>query len=183
MPGRAQRQPLEPLVTLVLLAVAVLLGAGCGAGNDLNVIEGEPVDLGDLNYNVQLTRFLNPNDVEDAAYLVGQPKLPPGKKYLGVFVRIKNNGGADATIPTDFKIEDTEHNGYKPVASKSPFALDLGGKIAPGETVPANDTTAANGPIQGAMIPFVLRDASTENRPLELTIPSNGESGQVKLDI
>jgi hypothetical protein len=183
MPGRARRWSLKPFVALVSLVVAGLLGAGCGGGDDLNVKEGEPVDLGDLNYNVQLTRFLNPNDVEDTAYLVGAPTLPPGENYLGVFVKIKNTGDTDATIPTDFKITDTEHKVYKPVASKSPFALDLGGKIGPGETIPASDTTAANGPIQGAMIPFVLKDASTENRPLELTIPGNGETGQVKLDI
>jgi hypothetical protein len=34
------------------------------------------------------------------------------------------------------------------------------------------------------MVLFVIQDASTENRPLELEIPSSsGESGEVELDI
>ena len=43
-----------------------------------DVVEGEPLELGDLQYNVQLTRFLNPDDTEDAEYLVGQPPPTPG---------------------------------------------------------------------------------------------------------
>ena len=40
-----------------LLLVAALLVVGCGEEEGLDVAEGEPVELGELLYNVQLTRF------------------------------------------------------------------------------------------------------------------------------
>ena len=44
--------------------------SACGYSSDSKeVVEGEPVKLGELQYNVIFSRFLNPNDTEDAAYL------------------------------------------------------------------------------------------------------------------
>lgn len=40
-------------------------------------MEGEPVALGSLEYNVLFTRPLNIDDVEDSQYLVGQPDPIP----------------------------------------------------------------------------------------------------------
>ena len=37
-----------------------------------------------------ITRFLNPDDDEDAEYLVGQPAPAPGTSTSGVFMRIEN---------------------------------------------------------------------------------------------
>ena len=59
-------------VALVLGLVALLAGvplAGCGEeeGQDaLESAEGEPLELGDLIYNVAITRFLNPSLTSDA---------------------------------------------------------------------------------------------------------------------
>ena len=65
-----------------LLAVAVrprrLRRGRAEAGEPAEVVEGEPLELGELDYNVQITRFLNPDDAEDAEYLVGQPPRRPG---------------------------------------------------------------------------------------------------------
>jgi hypothetical protein len=173
------------LLAVAILSLAALVLAACGASNDeLNVKEGEPVTLGDLRYNVTITRFLNPSDEEDRAYLLGQPPQANDKLYLGVFMQIENEGDSPQTIPTGFKVTDTQHNEYLPVKSRSAFALDLGGPIPPNGEVPELETAAARGPIEGGMVLFVIQDASTENRPLELEIPSSsGESGEVELDI
>ncbi len=74
------RRLVLPLLAALLLLAAVAVGAaGCGYSSDSkDVVEGEPVKLGDVKYNVVFSRFLNPNDTEDAAYLVGQPKPPVG---------------------------------------------------------------------------------------------------------
>jgi hypothetical protein len=169
---------------LAALAAAVLLLTACGEDEEeTHVIEGEPVELGELSYNVGFTRFLNPEDPEDAEYLVGEPEPPPGEQYLGVFMTVENEGDATAELPEAFEVTDTTGTSYEAIESESPFALELGGELAGGEELPAPDTTAANGPIKGSMALFLVPDAATENRPLELEIASPSGDGTVELDI
>ena len=89
--------------------------------------------LGELLYNVQISRFLNPRDPEDEAYLAGQPPPPNDKLYLGVFMLIENEGDTPQEVPSEFTVVDTEGTEFEPLPSRSLFALELGG------TVPAND--------------------------------------------
>jgi hypothetical protein len=56
-------------VVLALAAAAMFVLAACGEEEETEVIEGEPVELGDVSYNVVTTRFLNPDDSQDAEYL------------------------------------------------------------------------------------------------------------------
>jgi hypothetical protein len=169
---------------LLLIALPALLIAGCGAEGERDVVEGEPVELGELTYNVQLSRFLNRNDSEDRYYLSGKPELPPSEEYFGVFIQIENDGGEAEPIPHGFEIEDTQGNRYSPERSRSVFALDLGGRIAAHSSAPAPDTPAASGPTEGALILYVVDRDVTENRPLHLLIPApRGEPAEVELDI
>src|SRR5215212_2072137 len=174
---------LQRLAVALLIAVP-LATAGCGQENSLDVVEGEPVQLGELEYNIQLTRFLNPADPEDKAYLAGQPAPKANQLYLAVFMVIDNSGDSSQTLPRDFAVRDTEGNAYKPVESRSIFALDLGGKVPQDGEVPNAESAAANGPIEGAMVLFRVPDQVTESRPLTLDIPSTeGEKAEVELDI
>jgi hypothetical protein len=170
------------LPVIVLLA-AGLLASACGTGEERDVKEGEAVELGDLLYNVQLTRFLNRDDAEDHAYLEGVPDAPSGKSYLAVFLTISNEGDGTAHVPATFTVSDTRDNEYEPTPVHNGYALKLGAPIPPDTEVPAPDTPAASGPIQGAMILFAVDEGVTENRPLEMTIPSPSGDGRVELDI
>ena len=174
-------------VSVLLVAfVAGLLLAGCGSDPEdtLKVDEGEPMKLGELVYNVQISRFLNPNDDEDKAYLAGQPPPPNNEFYLAVFMQVSNHAGTAEPVPTDFTVEDTVGTRFKPVQSDSLFALDLGGKVPPNGQLPKPETTAANGPIQGAMVLFLVDRSALEDRPLILHIPApSGPAGGVELDI
>lgn len=176
-----RRLRLPPAVAVLTLSVAI---AACGASDEsLNVEEGMPVELGDLQYNVRLSRFLNPEDVEDREYLVGQPAPEPDQLYLGVFVQILNKSKEDAqTIPSGWVITDTEHRSYHPLPSQSPYALRLGASVGPEDEVPALDSTPQVGPIEGSLVLFSIPDSATENRPLELTIPGEGGPATVELD-
>lgn len=169
----------------VLVLVAGALVAGCGEDEeDHEVVEGEPVELGELLYNVQITRFLNPSDPEDEAYLRGQPRVPPDEDYLAVFMTVENEGDEPQQLPEEMRITDTRDNTYEPLRSDSEYALELGVTVPPGDEVPAPDTPAASGPIQGGMVLFRVDRAVTENRPIELHIPSeSGEDALVELDI
>src|SRR5919198_3669470 len=99
--------------TLAALMAALLglglLTAGCGSsGDSLDVVEGEPVQLSDLSYNVQISRFLNPADPEDRAYLSGQSPLPDDKLWLGVFMQIHNGPGTEQDVARNFVLVDTQ---------------------------------------------------------------------------
>jgi hypothetical protein len=183
--GRSTTRLGVALVLAAALVVGVLL-SGCetSPASDLSVEEGQPMKLGDLLYNVQISRFLNPRDPEDEAYLAGQPPPPNNKLYLGVFMLIENEADTPQDVPADFKVIDTEGTEFNPIPSNSLFALELGGKVAADDQLPEPESTAANGPIQGAMVLFLIDEAATEDRPLTLDIPSSaGSAGEVELDI
>lgn len=179
---------ITPLAAVVAAVAAIALGvtfAGCDTApeNANQVAEGQGIKLGDLLYNVQITRILNPADQEDEAYLVGQKEPSPDQYYLGVFMRIDNEGDSPAQIARDFKVVDTVGDTFDPIPSKSLFALKLGATIHPGDELPEGETTAANGPIEGAMVLFRIDSSAIQDRPLTLEIPSAEETGRVQLDI
>lgn len=171
------------LPALAVLALSMGLAA-CGTSEDKqNLEEGVPVELGELQYNVIFSRFLNPDDVEDKEYLLGQPPPQPDQLYLGVFVQILNKSHESAvTIPSGWVVTDTEHNNYTPLTSESPYALHFAAPIEPEDQVPALGSTAQGGPIEGSMVLFSIPDTATDNRPLELTIPGEGGPAIVNLD-
>ncbi len=166
---------------LLLLGVGLV---GCGKEeNSKDTVEGVPVQLGDLEYKVLFSRFLNPDDVEDHEYLVGQPAPGPDQIYLGVFVQIVNKShSADETIPSGWVVTDTQRDSYSPLPSKSPYALAFDAPVGPEDQVPALDSTPQQGPIGGSMILFSIPNSATANRPLELTIPTDAGTATVKLD-
>lgn len=190
-PGRGRQKALA----CTLAALALTLGAvACGTEEETElvdgrevafVVEGEPIELGDLRFNVQITRFLNPNDTEDGEYLEGLPEPPPGQDYLAVFMEVENEGDEVLRLPSaeEMEIMDTTGAVYEPVEAESVFGLDLGGPIPAGETAPATDTAAASGPVKGAFALFLVDQAVNENRPLELEILADGEEGIIELDI
>jgi hypothetical protein len=189
-PPRANR-------VIALIAGVAALSAGvaaCGTEEEhetsngkelLFVVEGEPLELGDLHINVQLTRFLNPNDTEDSEYLEGLPEPPSGQDYLAVFMEIENEGDEDLRLPaaTEIEVEDTTGKVFEPIETESVFALDLGGPIGAGGEAPAPDTAASSGPVQGSIVLFLVDRGVSENRPLELKILADGEEGLIELDI
>jgi hypothetical protein len=176
------RRPFATALCL-LLAVPILGAAGCGEEEELEVVEGEPVELGELAYNVQLTRFLNPDDNEDAEYLVGQAPSEPGHGYLGVFMVIDNESEEVQSSASGYTIVDTTEEEFTPLRSESPYALTEGEQVPADGQLPLPDTTAATGPVQGALLIFRVPDSVAENRPLELEIAGDGETGKVELDI
>jgi len=170
------------LVALVALALPL---AACGTEEEeLDVIEGEPIEADDVSYNVVISRFLNPDDTEDRGYLVGQPPPPPDEQYFGVFMQVANEGEEETVLPDEMTIKDTLDTQYTPLETESPYALPLGGPLAPGDEFPVPDSIAYDGPTGGNLILFLVEEASTENRPLELEMPlPSGKVGLVELDI
>ena len=180
-PGNARARLLT-----VAAAAAIAVGAiACGEEEETTVVEGEPLELGELRFNVQITRFLNPADAEDSEYLRELPSPTPGEDYLAVFMDVENEGDSDLELPefADVAVEDTTGASADPVETDSLFALQLGETIPAGGELPEDDTAASTGPVQGAFLLFLVPEAVTENRPLELQIGSHGEEGVIELDL
>jgi hypothetical protein len=180
---RHRRIPLSLLAALILAAATVALAA-CGYSSDSkDVVEGEPVTLGDLQYNVIFSRFLNPKDNEDSAYLVGQPKPPEGHSYFGVFLEVQNESEEPQTLANSFTITDAGNQTFEAIPSESLYALQFGGPVESQEQVPVLDSTPQQGPIEGSLVLFELPASASENRPLTLSIPGPEGPATVTLDL
>ncbi|HEU5105793.1 MAG TPA: hypothetical protein VFU11_08110 [Solirubrobacterales bacterium] len=182
-PHRRPMLSLLALLALLLLAVGV---SACGYENhSKEVKEGESVELGELKYNVTFSRYLNVNDNEDAAYLVGQPEAPKGESYFGVFFEVQNESDKPQVLPSTLTITDIDENEFEVMESESVFALPFNGTVEAEEQIPQLDTPAQLGAIEGSLAVFLLPESASENRPLTLHIPgAEGEEGaEVILDL
>jgi len=171
----------------ILLATALVLLAGCGGGTGVVTTaetEGLYLDINGLKYQIQMSRYMNPDDIEDREYLIGLPEStePPGadETWFGVWVRVENTS-EDETRPAanTWEIHDTQENVYRPIpvdTDINPFAFEPV-DVPPKTVLPPASSAAGQGPIQGSMLLFKLKVDSLQNRPLEL-IFSNGGSGQ-----
>jgi hypothetical protein len=180
-------QPRRPLLSLLALLALLVLTVGVSAcgyeSSSKDVAEGESVELGDLKYNVTFSRYLNPNDSEDEAYLVGQKEPPKGETYFGVFFEVQNESDEPQVLPSTLTITDAEDNEYKVLPSESIFALPFEGTVEAEEQIPVLDSPAQQGPIEGSVAVFLLPEEASENRPLTLHIEAAGEKAEVTLDL
>ena len=169
------------------LALALVGVAGCGGEDELHEAEeGVPIDVGDLEFNIQFTRFLNPTDAEDSEYLAGQTVPPPtGESYLAVFMTIENTTDEEVRLPGEGQmgVVDTTGAAYEAIPSDTDFAVPLGTTLPGDGEVPEPGSAGATGPTEGAIALFLVDREIPENRPLELEIEHEGETGTVTLDI
>ena len=181
----ATRKFLLPLLAALALAGLTAGVSACGyESHEKEVVEGEPVELGELAFNVTFSRYLNPADNEDSAYLVGQEAPPKGFTYFGIFFQIQNESDEPQTLPSTLTITDADHNEFEVLPSESLYALELGGKVEAEEQVPVLDSTADLGSVESSLAIFLLPASANENRPLTLHIHgADGEDGEVTLDL
>jgi hypothetical protein len=179
---------------IALVAAAGLLAAGCG-DKISNVTQGEDegtfVDVGPLSYQVQISRFLNPYDTEDKAYLSGLPAGTQvdqkGQEWFGVFVRIKNYS-SQTQVPapaSGYTITDTLNDQYHPVQLNprvNSYAYTPQ-KMLPAAWFPNQQTTAGINPINGELLVFRFPLSTFQNRPLDLHITQGGHSATISLDL
>jgi hypothetical protein len=173
-----------PLLAALALAVLTATISACGYSSDSkDVVEGEVVKLGDLKYQVVFSRFLNPNDNEDAAYLVGQPAPKKGSAYFGVFLEVQNKSEENQKLAETFTIADADEETFDAIPSESLYAFPFGGEVESQEPVPSPDSTPQQGPIEGSLVLFELPSSASENRPLTLSIDGPEGPAEVTLDL
>src|ERR1700722_9558052 len=106
------------LIGGVICAAAV---SACGAGEHANYADNEGpgyVQLGGLNYQVQVSRQLNQWSAEDKYYLEGFTKsqlvLPVADAGFTISMQVYNWTGKAHTPTDDFFVSDTLGQRYKP---------------------------------------------------------------------
>jgi hypothetical protein len=173
-----------PLLAALVLGVLALTVSACGYTNESkDVVEGEVVELGELKYQVIFSRFLNPNDNEDSAYLVGQSPAPKGSSYFGVFLEVQNKSEETQKLADSFTITDADHQTFDAIPSESLYAFPFGGEVESQEPIPAPDSPPQQGPIAGSLVLFQLPPSASENRPLTLSIAGPEGPAEVTLDL
>jgi hypothetical protein len=183
-----RRLAILPLLLLIALPVA-----GCGNKKRFTTsgdTEGVVLDVGSLKYQVQISRQLNPVNIEDRNYLIGVQganALPPGQLWFAVFMRVKNESSAAHQAADSFRIVDTRGNVYNPVpiGPGNIFAYHPSNVRVRGQ-IPDISSTAAASPIGGSELLFKLPVAALDNRPLVLKIDQPGgtpASAEVDLDV
>lgn len=188
------------LLRLPLILAAALLGAltlaACGEDTyptEHGHGEGAYIQAGPLIYQVQLSRQLEPGNIEDAQYLEGlpadEPPLEGDELWFGVWLRVQNATDEDHRSASEFRIVDTLGTEYHPIElpSANPYAYaSTSIQREQGQPLyPDPDSGAGSGPIQGSMLLFRLNTSVYANRPIELEIasPDGGEPSTVELDL
>lgn len=165
------------LSTLLVCAGLALGLTACGSTKPTRFAdnEGVYVDVGPLKYQVQISRQLNPYDVEDRYYLQGllpaQAVLLPTQQWFGVFVLVMNRTAHPLLPVAGYYITDAAGGVYKPtpILGANPFAYRPQ-LIPPRGTLPLPGSPASTGPTGGALLLFKLPYAANNDRPLLLHI-------------
>lgn len=172
-------------IVIAALSLAAPLSA-CGARGGQSTVsdsEGFYVRAGQITYQVELSRQLNPYSNEDKAYLAGIPAgtTPPApdQMWFAVFVWAKNQSrtAATTTAPASFDVTDTQGTIYRPIpinGSVNPFAWTPQ-LLQPLGTEPAPDSPASLDATQGGELLFKINTSAYSDRPLTLNIHAAGQ--------
>ncbi len=181
IPRLMRRRTSSLIAGLAALTAALALGA-CGNKTDSiheAETEGIYLNVGQLKYQVEISRQLNPGAIsEDRTFVEGiatsEATLAEDELWFAVFVRVENPTDEEHAPTADFTITDTEGNEFRPVSigPGNPFRYSTE-PIRPEGVAPDPDSVAGdNTSIAGMELLFRLKRETLDNRPLELTIRS-----------
>jgi hypothetical protein len=182
----------KPMLFLGLALLAALALVACGNSETkvtTGTYAGESgqnapyLNVGPLVYEVQLSRELNPANVEDAAYLQGltspQRTLKHGEEWFAVFIQVYNHSSVPHLGASTITISDTQSNVYAPTVPNQTNQFAYRGGFIPAESqIPVASSVAANGGTQGALLLYRIRVVSLDNRPLTIHIVDPKDSAQ-----
>jgi hypothetical protein len=180
----------SPLAILALLALLAL--GGCGDSHtrvSTGTYAGESgknapyLNVGPLLYEVQLSRELNPANIEDAAYLKGltpaESRLAPGQEWFAVFLQVYNHTSAPLPAATSVTVTDTQNNIYTPLVPNATNEFAYRGGLVPAKgELPLPESVASSGATGGAVLLYKIQVVSLDNRPLELKIVDPNDASQ-----
>ena len=185
--------PLRKIPLVVLALVAVFALGACGDSHTrvtTGTYAGESgknapyLNVGPLVYEVQLSRELNPANIEDAAYLKGltpaEAHLAPGQEWFAVFMQVWNHTSVPLPAATNLTISDTQNNVYTPIVpdAENEFAYRGGLGARPRANSRCPSRSPPSGATGGAVLLYKIQVVSLDNRPLELKIVAPNDASQ-----
>lgn len=183
-PSRSPKPVRRPLLALAALLLAALTLSACGSSETrvtTGTYAGESgqnapyLNVGPLVYQVQLSRELNPANVEDAAYLQGltplQRTLRPGEEWFAVFMQVYNHTSVAHLSASSMTVSDTQENVYSPtVPDRTNQFAYRGGFVPANSQIPVVGSVASSYGTQGALLLYKIKVVSLDNRPLTIQI-------------
>jgi len=183
---------------LLLIALALLcasLGLSACGNKQATVTRGESeavyVTLGNVQYQVQLSRQLDPYSPGDRDLLKGvAPKdrgLAKNEIWFGVWVGAVNGTGDPQKLADAFRIKDTTGKEFEPtpLQADSPFAYRPA-DIAADAVYPLPASASGQSPTTGGFLLFRMPRQTLDFRPLELEFASSalpGKGSTIRLDV
>ena len=180
------------LVTAIGGAICAVVVSACGAGEHARYADNLGpgyVQVGQLNYQVQVSRELNPWDPnEDHWYLQGFTKsqlaLPQADEYFGVSLQVYNWSKRAATPTSRFYISDTLGQRFVPMKNPAPNPYSfVPTSIPAGGQSPNISSNAYAGWTQGEFIVFKIPYADLPARPFILHIVGPSTQSRIELDV
>jgi hypothetical protein len=182
------------IVMLIGGAICAAAISACGAGEHARSADNLGtgyVELSHLNYQVQISRQLNPWSDEDRGYLQGFTKsqlaLATTDEWFGVSLQVYNWTGQSHTATGDFFITDTLGDRYVPLSNPTPNPYSyVPSSIPAWGQLPSINSNAYASWTQGELLIFKIPYASIANRPFVLHIvdPTNGAGeSTIELDV
>ena len=168
--------------------------AGCGSGAHApyadNLGPGY-VELDHLNYQIQISRQLNPFSDEDGPYLAGftagERSLSPTEEWFGISLQVYNWSHSAHTPTSRFYITDTLGQRFDPMANPAPNPFSyVPFSIQPGTQLPTRTSDAYASWTQGEFLVFKIPYTSLPDRPFVLHIvnPANSsDQARIELDV
>ena len=188
------KNTLRLALVLTAAALAITLG-GCGRTTLTGVSQDQLsaglqpyFNVGDVTYQVQISRQLNPFGAEDVQYLAGvqgAQDLTADQLWYGVFLWAKNQSKQIQHTADTFEIVDSEGNVYHPTAlnaSVNPYAW-TSEALSQNQIEPLPGSTASNASTGGGLVLFKLNSTIYENRPLTLEIFTSGDPKPAKISL
>jgi hypothetical protein len=175
-------------------AICAAAISACGAGEHASYSDNLGpgyVQVGQLYYQVQISRQLNQWSDEDRYYLQGysasELALPVADEWFGVSMQVYNWTNRPHTPTGDFFITDSLGDRYTPLASGTPNPYTYVPALIPaGGQLPAIDSDAYTGWSQGELLIFKIPYTSLVNRPFTLHIVNSADTAKqsrIELDV
>jgi hypothetical protein len=172
---------LRRLPMLLCLAAVAAGTAACGTADEHPGIEhpareGLAVEFEGVEYNVFITRQLNPRIPPDDAYVEEGTEAEEGETLYGVFLQACNRSDEAHETVEEFRIVDNQGNEFESeeLPEDNKFAYHAR-ELLPHECIPEIGGVAQLGPTAGSMVLFRLPLENTEYRPLELEVEGTGD--------
>ncbi len=182
------------IVMLIGGAICAAAISACGAGEHARSADNLGpgyVEVSQLNYQVQISRQLNPWSNEDSGYLQGFTKsqlaLATTDEWFGVSLQVYNWTGSAHTPTGDFFITDTLGGRYLPLSNPTPNPYSyVPSSIPAWGQLPSIDSNAYASWTQGELLIFKIPYASLVNRPFVLHIADPTDASKqstIELDV